>query len=230
MIIAISQKQEQNIHGDLTDTLEHNYLNYLKQWNITPVIIPNNLSNLQTYLKQFKIDRIILTGGNDIDPQSYNQPRPQNILLVPQRDQTETTIIKYAIQHNIPLLGICRGIQFINVYFKGKIINIKQTFGPNVHLPRHAHSLNITDEYTKKIIGSQTTVNSYHNYAINQQTISPQLRPFAQSPDELIEGFYHPTLPIAGILWHPERDSPDPEFNKKIINAFMNKELFWNQK
>ncbi len=228
MLIAISQKQEKNQYGDSIDTLEQNYTKYVQQFGITPLLVPNTVTDVETYLNRFPVEGIIITGGNEVDPQSYGGTRTEGMVLVPERDCTEKALMEYAIKKKLPLLGICRGMQFLNVYFGGKLINIKQTLG-DIHPPRKDHLLQIIEPRMQKILRTESTVNSYHNYGITTTTLSSQLKPFAISPDGLIEGIYHPTLPIVGIIWHPERKSPDDGFNEKLINAFMKKEIMWKK-
>ena len=224
MLIAVSQKQEKNAYGENIDTLEQAYIQYVQQFGIYVLIVPNILPHVQLYLDSFSIDGIIITGGNEVDPLSYSGTRAEGIILVPERDRTERALIEYAIKKKLPLLGICRGMQFMNVYFGGKLINIKQTLG-DIHPPRKDHSLDIIDF---PLLGNKAQVNSYHNYGLTKKELSPQLKAFALC-GELVEGIYHPTLPMVGIIWHPERKSPDEKFNEKVMNAFVKKELLWKK-
>jgi len=92
------------------------------------------------------------------------------------------------------------------------------------------HTVRIIDEKTSKFLNKKKImVNSYHNQGMDNNSLSPELKPFAISEDGIIEGIYHPKYPIAGVLWHPERKSTDEEINKKIIEAFLNEKLFWNK-
>ena len=68
-------------------------------------------------------------------------------------------------------------------------------------------------------LGKKAMVNSYHHWGITIAGLAPPLEPFAIS-DGMVEGFYHPTLPIVGIVWHPERKSPDEMFNEKVMKYF----------
>ena len=223
MFVALSQKQEKNQYGDSIDTLEQNYIRYFQQWGIVPLLIPNTLLDVNSYLDQFPIQAIILTGGNEVDPLSYGEPRTEGMVVIPERDRTERALIEYAIEKKIPLLGICRGMQFINVFFGGKLINIKQKLG-DIHPPRKNHPLHITEK-NFSFLGKTAEVNSYHTYGLTQQELAPPLHSFALC-GALIEGIYHPTLPIIGIIWHPERVSPDETFNTKLMQAFVQKEIF----
>ena len=146
------------------------------------------------------------------------------------RDKTEEKLLEIAIEKNMPLLGICKGMQMLNVLFKGKLIkNIKKQKNDAIEHVNKNHLVTIVDDRAATLLGKKFEVNSYHNQGISLDFLSDELKEFAIAPDEIIEGFYHPDLPIAGIQWHPERPSPDEKTNEKIIRAFINRELYWEK-
>ncbi len=223
MVYLITQRQEKNSRGDPIDMLENTYVLYFERFGITLVPIPNWSHRVEQYVTQLPVEGIIITGGNDVDPKSYGESVSESLSLVPQRDLVEKELLDLAIKYRIPVLGICRGMQFMNVYFGGKLQR-------KAHPPAQDHDLEIIDSKVQATLGVKTRVNSYHNHAVIPSLLSPQLQSFAQSWGGIIEGIYHPTLPIAGIQWHPERKSPNEEFNRKLVEAFVKKELFWRQK
>lgn len=217
MWIAISQRNKKNNYGSYRDFLEHSYTEYLKKFKINLIPIPNSSENILDYFNDLPLSGIILSGG-------------ENINLNDKRNKTETELLDVAIKRKISVLGICRGMQFINFYFKGKIIqNINQRIDNSLNHIASTHLINIIDKDVENSLGKKIKVNSYHNQGINTKTLSPYLIPFAKTPDGIIEGIYHPDLPIVGIQWHPERKSPDKEININIIDSFLNKELFWRK-
>lgn len=229
MLVGISQRNDQNQHGTKYDNLENSYIQYLEKLGMTVVPLPNSTSKIETYFDKISFDGIVLSGGNDINPRLYGKDIAWSDISR-KRDAMEKKILEIAIRKKIPILGICRGMQMINVLFGGKLIrNINKK--SNIHAPGTDHEINITFEEAKLLCGEKTIVNSFHNQAITTETLSPQLLIFALSQkDGFIEGLYHPTLPIAGIQWHPERRSPDKNINEKLIKAFANRELFWKLK
>lgn len=235
MIMAVSQRQQYNQHNAPVDVLEQAYPLFLDNFGLQIISIPNIPSRVDSYLENFPFSGIILTGGEDIDPRLYgeNLAWPGSS---PLRDETEKKILEIAVRRKLPVLGICRGMQFINVFFGGKLVkNIKEEI-TGEHFPGKDHLVIINDEKIVAALGKEGVmmnsflVNSFHNQAVTSGTLSPQLKPFARAEQDIIEGLYHPTLPIAGIQWHPERKSPEERINKKLVEAFVKKELFWKKK
>ncbi len=230
MILAISQRQQYNKYNAPIDMLEHNYLHYFKSFDILLLPIPNVTSQVQDYFNQFPIEGIILTGGEDINPKLYGE----NIEwpnISPLRDETEKRMLEIAVARRIPVLGICRGMQFINVFFGGKLVkNITEEITSS-HEPGKEHSINLAEERIISKTGkTEMMVNSFHSQAVTTHTLSSSLKMFAIAQEHgIIEGIYHPSLPIAGIQWHPERDGADKELNRVLMEAFKENRLFWEK-
>ena len=124
------------------------------------------------------------------------------------------------------MLGICRGCQFINVFFGGKLIDLRQREPVFVHAPA-THEIQVTDAGAKAVLGKKLQVNSYHNMGFTAAELSPRLKAFAIASDHTVEGIFHPDYPIAAMMWHPERTLPQPEPVKKMVDAFLKGKLFW---
>ncbi len=230
MLVAISQRNDENKHGKRMDSLENEYVSYFKKLGITLIPIPNNYEEIEDYFTKYLLKGIILSGGNNINPKRYNSSK-KDTEISDERDLTEEKLLDFALRKKIPVLGICRGSQFINIYFGGNLIqSINEDIGKKINHINSVHELEITNSELKKLIGEKINVNSFHNKGINNKTISEDLSSFAKSQDGLIEGIYHKNLPIAGIFWHPERESPNESANKEIIKAFANRKLFWSKK
>jgi putative glutamine amidotransferase len=126
---------------------------------------------------------LILSGGNDIN--GYNG----NDSLVLERDTYEHNLIKKWIAEGKPILGICRGTLLLNLYYNGTIS--KCTMHDKVtHI--------VTDQNNNK-----HEVNSHHRHKI--ETLANKLNATTVAYDDTIESFQHKTLPIYGLMWHPER-------------------------
>jgi len=189
------------------DVISQDWVEFLSKIDAYPILIPNRLSNVEDFLEKFPLNGIILSGGD-------------NLGEFPERDQTEKEILEYAIKKNIPVLGVCRGMQLVNHYFGGKIIisNTKQHVGK-------PHLVSLLEKTCIDKLGKEITVNSFHNNLILKDNLGKDLENFAIAEDKTIEGFFHKNLPIIGIMWHPERDK-NLEFELEFMKIYQEK-LFW---
>ena len=138
------------------------------------------------------------------------------------RDKTEKNMLEYAIKNKIPSLGVCRGMQFFNKYFGGKIKQKKN----NSHV-RTRHDVKISDQKIERILKkTSTSVNSFHNNFLEAKILGSELISFGIVEfDETVEAFYHKKFPIIGVMWHPERESNfEKEF--KLIKILENKKIW----
>lgn len=230
MWIAISQRNDKNKHGLWIDNLENNYTNFFESFGVKLMAIPNASKNIESYFEEYSISGVILSGGNDVNPELYGKKIQKNMSVSVNRDKTENKLIKIAIDKKLPVFGICKGMQHLNVFFKGGLVReIGKEIKDSINHVKENHIVQIIDENARHIFGREMMVNSYHNQGIISSTLSADLKPFAVSSDGVIEGFYHETLPIAGVQWHPERKSPNKNVNSKIIQMFLNKEFFWKK-
>ena len=210
MMTAISQSVGM-LRQSQYDFLYENYTSYLESFGFKLVKISNFSKDIASYFDKYKIKRVILSGGNSVSPKLYGS-RTKIDDVSNERDTTEAELLRVAIKRRIPVLGICRGMQFINVFFGGKL---KKVVG---HV-RSGHSVNI-------LKGDTIKVNSYHNYGLTEKELACNLKIFAVA-DKVVEGLYHLQYPIAGIQWHPERAGGDKKFNQEMMNIFYRRTLFW---
>ena len=190
------------------------YLSVVKAGG-TPVAIPphNDKEALVTLLET--LDGILFSGGGDINPLLLGEePLPQLHSVCPKRDEAELFLAREAFHRQIPMLGICRGIQvmaaaldgkvFQDIYVQGKGAKIKHS----QDMPRHnvSHTVCIEEgSMLQSIFGNKQTlpVNSFHHQAVSDP--GPHLKVSALSPDgiiEAVESSEHKAL--LGIQWHPE--------------------------
>jgi len=193
------------------DALSHDWPKLFDELELIPIFIPNTLKNIKNFLDELSLNGIVLSGGDDIG-ENYD------------RDKTENFLLKYAIDKKIPVIGICRGMQLINNYFGGKQIidNNNQHIGND-------HEIKIVNSKISQILNAKTIeVNSFHKNMINIDNLGNNLDVFATfDKDKSVEGFIHSSLPIIGVMWHPERN-PNND-NKQIISKIFKDEDFWNK-
>ena len=191
------------------DVISHDWINFLQELDYFPVLIPNNLIDVENYISELKLDGIILSGGDN--PGEF-----------PERDQTENKILEYAIKNSIPVLGVCRGMQVINTFFNGTISENNNS--SHVGKP---HNIDIMNTSLVNLFGhDKLEVNSFHNNLIKKDDIGAELDVFALSEkDFTIEGCFHKKYPIIGVMWHPERDQ-QKKHQSQIIDIFCNKKIW----
>jgi putative glutamine amidotransferase len=181
-----------------------------------------------------KCDGIVLTGGEDVHPLFYKRPDYFNYCdqdnLDEKRDEFEWKVMEYTQHHQIPVLGICRGLQIANVYFGGTLIPDIPSFGK----PDHSKIMGV-DRYhpvtvegpglLRKIAGTTGgEVNSAHHQAADK--IGKGLAVNAVSADGIVEGLERENAGGKSFLllvqWHPERMSdPESALVKNIKNSFL---------
>jgi gamma-glutamyl-gamma-aminobutyrate hydrolase PuuD len=175
-------------YNEKRDAISHDLISILDKLDLNPILIPNNLLDTKKFLDQLTFSGFIISGGD-------------NIGEFPQRDKTEKIILEYSSKKNLPILGICRGMQMINKFFGGKteLNKLKNHVNTN-------HSLKIINDKFKIIFKKDSiNVNSYHNNLIQLKDLGQDLIPFAVYDDNSIEGYFHKYLSIYGVMWHPER-------------------------
>lgn len=146
-----------------------------------------------------RFDGLLLSGGGDISSDLFGA-KPHESCSAPdlRRDSEEFALISAFCAKRKPILGICRGIQVLNVFFGGDLIQ---------DIPSHksqTHTVKLMpDSFLNSVYGNEITVNSYHHQAIGR--LACGLSAIAYSSDGVIEAVIHNSLPILGIQWHPER-------------------------
>lgn len=193
------------------DAISHDWSQFLEKLESNMIIIPNTLTDVEAFLDEIGIEGIILSGGDDIGDD-------------PERDKTENKIIDFTIKNKIPLFGVCRGMQVINKYFGGSI----ETNYQSKHVEK-SHTIELTNlAFSSFLKTNSLTVNSFHKNIIKTSTLGKNLEPFAVvKNDKTIEGFFHKSLPIVGVMWHPERD---PNYNNQLIlREVFHEKSFWKK-
>jgi putative glutamine amidotransferase len=187
---------------------------------------PRNLRELLSTLHG-----IILPGsGPDIDPRYYGEQKTARFTCMSkQRTEFEIGLIKTAARQELPLLGLCGGMQMINVAFGGNLIQDipTQIVSPLQHRqpisceePHHPITVMEGTLLSKITRVRRTRVNSSHHQAIKQ--IADGFRMNATSSDRVIEGIEHPDHPfLLGVQWHPEFLYPHDPVSKRIFRAFL---------
>jgi putative glutamine amidotransferase len=213
--------------------LKPNYLTWLRLWNEHVECIdfsgrkPDELERGAGLY-----DALILTGGGDLVPQLYGRPDMAKhcMGMDPGRDDLEWKLAETAFRLKVPVLGICRGLQLLNVFLGGTLCADIPLFYGN--LCRHKgeqdefHTVELpATSFLYPVCGSLAgEVNSAHHQAI--QDIAPGLAVAARSPDGIIEAIEYtgdPAMLCQAVQWHPERMDPENPLSLKMGEMFLAK-------
>ncbi len=211
-------------------SLRVGYVPYLQRLGLTPILLPNDVLDVPAYLEALDVQGVVLSGGGDVDPAHYGQPNTHAHHIAPERDAAEFAALDYALARHLPILGICRGAQVLNVYFGGRLVqDIAQVLGsPLDHYRGTPHPVRIVDRRMAAALGAERLdVNTYHHQGITAELLGSALRAFAVSEvDGLVEGFYHTRYPILGVQWHPEKETPSRPHDVRLFRRLFQGELF----
>ena len=155
---------------------------------------------------------MILSGGHDVSPYNYGQePSPLLGETFPERDAYEMLLLEESKKRNLPILGICRGSQIINVaaggtlyqdlsLIPGNVLKHNQVSKPTLK----THKIHIEENSViSEIFGKETMVNSFHHQALDK--VADDFKVVARASDGVVEAIQHKTYKfLVGVQWHPE--------------------------
>jgi putative glutamine amidotransferase len=196
-----------------------------------PLLIPAVLSETQLRETFGHLDGLVFTGGGDMDPVLFDgKPHPRVYGIDPDRDRTEMALVKMAVEENRPFLGICRGIQVINVALGGTLYTdiegqlpgaSRHDFYPDIPRNHLAHEVTIepSSRLANSLGGVCFEVNSLHHQGL--ESIAPGLQVTAHASDGLVEAIELPDHPFGlGVQWHPEW-LQEHEAQRALFKAFV---------
>jgi gamma-glutamyl-gamma-aminobutyrate hydrolase PuuD len=178
-----------------------------------------------------RMDGLLLSGGADIDPARYGEPVDGAVEIDAARDALEWAALDAADRRALPVFGICRGLQFLNVHRGGSLLqHVEGQVGASYpQVPALVHPLDVAPgTRLATILGAVTAplaVNSYHHQAVTPERLAPTLRAaaFADSPrGPLVEGLEEPGERfVLGVQCHPERTESSPPDLERVWRAFV---------
>ncbi len=213
------------------DVVPSTYAKAIESAGGKPLLLP--AGSCDSLLKL--VDGLVVAGGPDIDPEMYGeQPCQYGMVAHPEQDRSEAEMIRCAIKNDIPLLGICRGMQLMSVIHGGKLHqHLPETPGFEQHGgwdgEESQHGV-IIDEGSSlhQIMGSEVTANSTHHQGVcdpGSLTVCAH-----SSHDGLIEGVERTDKRFClGVQWHPERIGHIGLFSALVEAARASRELHPNQ-
>lgn len=204
MKALITQREQLDSYGVPIDVIESTYVTYFEHLGVDLFQLSNFTLNLDRILDANNFDLIILTGGGSIPSKFYSEEH--NDFLQLNRDRLEWTLMEYSIKNEIPILAICRGMQYMNAFLGGKITKLNAL----------KESRSIGKEHDI-FLGDRTkiSVNNYHNDGVFKNDVAEGLKIIGLDVEnDVVEAIYSQQMKWIGFQWHPERLMKD-EFSKK---------------
>ena len=219
---------------------KHKYIDYVGEFHLAllirigvlPVMVPV-VEGAPACLPEYMVNMkgLLLVEGEDIEPAHY-KARPENFKHLekthPLKDEIEIKLIRHALRKKVPILGICRGSQLLNVVCGGTLYGDVQKEKKSqlkhidfAHYDTYRHPISIIPGSPLHNWYQQKTlrVNSYHHQGIRD--LAPRFKPMAHTEDGLVEGYYDPRSKfLVGLQFHPERLLEEPAGNWRVWKAF----------
>lgn len=196
---------EEPLHGELRDALAHNWVQFLSatlpeaRW----MPIPNSGASAAASAEEWALDGLILTGGDDIGVSAI-------------RDETERALLDHFVAARLPVFGVCRGLQMIQTHFGGKLVPCLRS----EHVAQR-HSIRfLGDVAGLRLPDAGAEVNSYHAQGIRAGELASPLTCLAEA-GEWAEAGICLDPPVAGVMWHPEREENVQEFDRAILRRMF---------
>ena len=171
------------------------------------------------------VDGLMLAGGKDVDATLYgHEPHPENDAPRPDRDAWEMALVHEAIARDLPLLGICRGLQVLNVALGGTLIqHLPDRLGSNRYSYGNATFadnpvITVPDTHAARILGKGLTVKSYHHQALDR--VAEGLTVSAHGDDGIIQAVDIDSMTFGvAVQWHPEESPDDLRLFEALVAA-----------
>lgn len=209
--------------------INNTYIEAIKRAGGIPICLPYMDEEMMDIVLD-GVHAVLLIGGYDVNPLIFGQePHYKLGQVIDERDQSELLMTKKAFERNMPILGICRGEQVLNVAFGGTLYQDIDTQVDNVlkHTQaskRHelTHTVELLPSKLQQIIGADSILtNSFHHQAVD--AVAPGFLMNARAKDGVIEGIEHSEHPYCiGVQWHPEglqNDAPSDKLFQSFIDA-----------
>ena len=196
----------------LRSYVNHDYPRSIEEAGGIPVIIPftKNLDVARETVA--KLDALLLSGGHDVDPHNYGEEPKQKLGDIwPERDKFDMRLLKLAEENGIPVLGICRGAQIINVYHGGTLYQdlsyrkektLKHSQGQTPTLLTHTVKTVVGTKIAELLGKKEMQTNSFHHQLIKD--VADDFKVSARCVDGVVEAIENKDASVIAVQWHPE--------------------------
>jgi len=179
--VAITQRVVPE-RSERRDCLDQAWPRFLAACGLMPLAVPNVPEVALAMCNRGDIAGLVLTGGNDLAALGGDAP---------ERDAVENSLLDFAERRRLPVIGVCRGMQLIQ---------------QRCSVPLRRVEGHVTAHQVISVNGNPTEVNAYHCFAAFESRAP--LETWAVAADGVIKAVRHSSLPVTGIMWHPERTVP----------------------
>ncbi len=197
-----------------------------------PVYVPPGLDDETLRELYERLDGLLLPGGPDVRPSVYGQPQhPMTLVIDDPRDALELTLARWAAEDDLPVLGICRGHQVLNVALGGTLVQdipsqvettLKHDQPDGLPRANRLHTVEIAEDSHLASILSETrlSVNSLHHQSVAE--VAPAVKVTATAPDGVVEALEVPGKPfMLSVQWHPEDLYAEDPAMARLFEAFV---------
>lgn len=206
------------------------YVEGVAQAGGVPVVLPPVGGYEGTLIET--IDGLVLSGGSDLNPEYYGEePLPEMGVTIPERDEFEMALLEHALKWNIPIFGICRGMQVLNVALGGTLYQdlpsqfdseIKHRQSTPKSQPTHEVEVNISSKVAEILGDTSAKVNSYHHQAIKDLAGGLEACGWASDGTiEAVEAADYPDRWLVGVQWHAEAMRQTKPENRNLFWALV---------
>jgi putative glutamine amidotransferase len=225
--LSCSYEQDEKNHRIF---LNHSYLEAIRQFGGIPIVLPSEGNDDELEYLVSQCDGILFTGGMDIEPALFGEEKwNDTVETTPDRDRSESLIFRLAEERQLPILGICRGIQMMNVYYGGTLYQDIPTQAPTevthsmgASLGKTCHDCIVEPNSPLHLLTGRDkiAVNSFHHQAVKD--VAPGFSVMARCEDGIIEAIWNPNKRFLwAVQWHPEEIWKIEHSSAHIFQAFM---------
>jgi putative glutamine amidotransferase len=206
-------------HGAPVDALERAYVEYLAGLGLEAVPLPNRAASVEALLPALSPAALVLTGGGDLFAGAYDDPsHPSG--TQPRRDGAERAAASWALGAGVPVLGVCRGMQFLNALMGGYVSRVPESAG---RPPGRDHEVVLAGGR------GRAAVNSFHGDCVTDAGLAPGLVALARDGEAgAVEALASADGLVLGLQWHPERPFSDPagrELSDALVAGFLGRNV-----
>ena len=231
MTVAVPDRQSDPAIAERKNRL---YVEAVRRHGGEPVILDATASEADRRAAFESMSGLLMSGGADLDPARYGRPNEGSTATEPDRDELEAAAWNAAEARGLPVLGLCRGFQALNVFLGGQLLqdvggHVGKSYGKG---PGMTHPVRVVAGtrlarilFPTNVGGGRLEVNSYHHQAVREGDLAPALVPnaFAPSPaGELVEGAEtRGGRFVMGVQCHPERQDSTPPAFERLFRVFV---------